>query len=138
MYKLYPVKSFYYNRNDNLVLFLYKKNIWFILENLIFFVIEPLSSEPHYSKYWQSCFNAVFSHRRWTCVGSTFLFNQISALKQRWWTLMIQVASMLVQRWCVCWVICSIETDMQTFTYTFALNKGKNWRKFIGVSQQCH
>ena len=37
-------------------------------------------------------------------VGSTFIFNQISTLKQRWWTLTINVVSTLIQRWCVCWV----------------------------------
>ena len=33
-----------------------------------------------------------------------FHFNEISTLKQRWWTLTINVASTLIERWCVCWV----------------------------------
>ena len=37
-------------------------------------------------------------------VGSTFIFNQISTLKQRWWTLTINIVSTLIERWCVCWV----------------------------------
>ena len=44
------------------------------------FVIEPLSSEHEYSKYWQSCFNAVFlasKQRRWTYVDPTLSFNQV-------------------------------------------------------------
>ena len=36
-------------------------------------------------------------------VGSTFIFNQISTLKQRRWTLTVNVVSMLIQRWCACW-----------------------------------
>ena len=40
---------------------LYKKNIWFILANLILLYHWALSSEPQYKKYWQTCFNAVFS-----------------------------------------------------------------------------
>ena len=49
-------------------MFLYKRNTWFILGNLICFIIEPLSGEPQYNKYWQNCFNAVFSstmNMRW-------------------------------------------------------------------------
>ena len=49
-------------------MFLYKKNIWFILANLILLYHWALSSEPQYKKYWQSCFNAVFStpmNMRW-------------------------------------------------------------------------
>ena len=30
--------------------------------------------------------------------------NRISTLKQRWWTLTINVALTLIWRWCVCWV----------------------------------
>ena len=44
-------------------MFLYKTNIWFILINLALFCYWPtfLSSEHQYSKFWQSCFNAVCS-----------------------------------------------------------------------------
>ena len=34
--------------------------------------------------------------RRWMYVGSTFIFNQISSLKERWWTLTINVVSALI------------------------------------------
>ena len=56
--------------------------------------------------HWQSCFSIVFStwkQGRWTYLDSTFIFNQISTLNQRWWKLTINVVSTLIQRWCVCW-----------------------------------
>ena len=49
-------------------MFLCKRNIWFMLGNLILFYIEPLSSKPQYNKYWQNCLNAVSSapmNMRW-------------------------------------------------------------------------
>ena len=42
-------------------------------------------------------------------VGSDFIFNQISMLKQRWWALTINVVSSLIQRWCVSWVTFSFD-----------------------------
>ena len=45
--KFYTGRSFDYSRNNNLIMFL--RNICFILENLFFVVVEPLSSEHHYS-----------------------------------------------------------------------------------------
>ena len=38
----------------------------------------------------------LFSEHQWTCVDSTFLFDLISTLKQRWWTLKINVVSTLI------------------------------------------
>ena len=37
--KFYPVRSFDYSWNNNLIMFLYERNICFILENLIFFLL---------------------------------------------------------------------------------------------------
>ena len=38
-------------------------------------------------------------------VSSTFIFKQISTLKQLRCTLTTNVVSTLIQRWCVCWVV---------------------------------
>ena len=38
----------------------------------------------------------LFSEHQWTCVDSTFLFDLIPTLKQRWWTLTINVVSTLM------------------------------------------
>ena len=66
-------------------MFLYKRNYVLYFKTYFCFVIEPLSSEHQYNKYWQSCSNAVFSNskqRRRIFVDSIFIFNQKSTLKQ--------------------------------------------------------
>ena len=62
LFKFYPIRSFDYNWKNKFIMFWYKRNICFILENFFFFfVIESLSSEHQFNKYWQTYFNAVFS-----------------------------------------------------------------------------
>ena len=73
--KFYTVRSFDYRWNNNLTMFLYKRNICFILENLLNLV----SFLRHFlvnicTAMQQSCFY----------VDSTFIFNEISTLKQHW------------------------------------------------------
>ena len=57
-------------------------------------------------------------------VGSTFIFNQLSTLKQRWWALTINVASTWIQHWCVCWL--AITKGLKLL---HRLNLGKIWIK---------
>ena len=67
-YKLYPVKWFHYSWNNNLIIFLYKRNIWFILENpnfvllLTHFLVNINTTNIDSSDSIDSievCFNAV-------------------------------------------------------------------------------
>ena len=57
LYKFYPVRLLHCSRNKNLIMFIYKRNIWFILLNLALFCY----STTFYNKYWQGFFNAVSS-----------------------------------------------------------------------------
>ena len=85
LYKFYSFRLFDYSCNNNLIMFLYKRNYVLYFKTYFCFVIEPLSSEHQYNKYWQSCSNAVFSNskqRRRIFVDSIFIFNQKSTLKQ--------------------------------------------------------
>ena len=83
--KFYTGRSFDYSRNNNLIMFL--RNICFILENLFFFVIEPLSSEHHYSKYLQSCFMLFSNTDEHTFINFHFQpnFNFETTLVYRRW-----------------------------------------------------
>ena len=83
--KFYTLRLFDYSWKNNLIMFLYKRNYVLYLKTYFCFVIEPLSSEHQYNKYWQSCANAVFSTskpRRRIYVDSVFIFNQKSNFKQ--------------------------------------------------------
>ena len=60
LYKFYPVRSFHYSWNNNLVLFLYKRNNMIYTWKLNFVLLLSHFIVNKYNKYWQSCFNAVF------------------------------------------------------------------------------
>ena len=100
--KFYLVRSFDCNWNNNLIMLLRKRNIRFYALKLCF-VIEPLSSDQ-YSKYWQSCFNAVFStlkQRRWKrWLNFHFQPNtkvEITLIYWRW--INVIVSTLLYQSW---------------------------------------
>ena len=78
---IFYVNSMWYDRliTDETKIWLcsYVKEIYVLYLKTLGIFIALLSSDQ-YTKYWQSCFNAVFStlkQRRWT--NSTFIFNQI-------------------------------------------------------------
>ena len=72
-----------------------KINICFILQNFVFFT-EPLSSDQ-YSKYYQSCFYAVFStlkQRRWKKLNFHFQPNikvETTLIHRRWINVILSV-----------------------------------------------
>ena len=92
LYQIYILyKLYHYSWNNNLIIFLYKRNIWFILENpnfvwlLTHFLVNINTTNIDSSDSIESIEVSVlllFSHRRPTYVKSAFLFNQISTLKQ--------------------------------------------------------
>ena len=78
--KFYTGRSFDYSRNNNLIMFL--RNICFILENLFFlllshFLVNIITANIY--KVVSCCFLTLMNIRL-----STFIFNQILTLKQRW------------------------------------------------------
>ena len=90
LWKFYSVRSFDYSWNNNLIMFFYKRNICFILQNLILFCYWATfqwTSVRILTKLFQCCFlniEALSINIRWcrlTCVDSTFFFNQILTLK---------------------------------------------------------
>ena len=78
--KFYTGRSFDYSRNNNLIMFL--RNICFILENVFFlllshFLVNIITANIY--KVVSCCFLTPMNIRL-----STFIFNQILTLKQRW------------------------------------------------------
>ena len=78
--KFYTGRSFDYSRNNNLIMFL--RNICFILENLFFlllshFLVNIITVNIY--KVVSCCFLTPMNIHL-----STFIFNQILTLKQRW------------------------------------------------------
>ena len=59
---------------------------------------------------------STLKQRRKTYVGPILIFNRILILKQRWWTLTVNLVSKFISRWYVYWV---------AFTY-FCLSLSKN------------
>ena len=108
--KFYLVRSLDYSWNNNLIMLCpYVKEICVLYLKTLFFFIEPLSSDQ-YSKYCQSCFNAVFStlkQHRWKKLNFHFQPNikvETTLIYRRWINVILsniaKVVSMLFsQRW---------------------------------------
>ena len=134
--KFYLVRSFDYSWNNNLIMLLRKRNIRFYALKLSF-VIEPLSSDQ-YSKYWQSCFNAVFStlkQRRWT--NSNFHFQpnikiETALIYRRWINVIL---SMLFQRCFINVETTSINIRRLNFHFQPSFNVETTWfyRRWIDI-----
>ena len=84
LYKFYPATLFHYSWNNNLIMFLHKRNIWVILINFSFVLLLSHFLVNISTTNNDKVFSILFSQRQWIYVDSTLLFNQISTLKQHW------------------------------------------------------
>ena len=103
------------------------KVVWTLFSQHRWACVDSALNMRRLNFHFQSNFNVetTLVHRRWIEVILSALFqrcfvnvetmlinvrrlnfhcNEISTLKQRWWTLTINVVSTLIERWCVCWV----------------------------------
>ena len=100
--KFYPVRSFDYRWNNNLTMFLYKRNTCFILENLILFCFWATflwTSVQQLTKLFQCCFlnvEATPMNIRWFNFHFQPNINVETTLGNRYWVEVILL--MLFQR----------------------------------------
>ena len=101
LYKFYPLRSFHYSWNYNLILFLYKRNIWFILGILILFYYWATFKWNSVQQILTSCFSPVFSTRmnmRWLSFSFQHNINIETTLSHQHW-INLTLSTMFCQHW---------------------------------------